>query len=87
MLERPTLHRYRLYGDFVGLAKLLVREGVGEFRFEALGPGQTRVTWSYSFELRSVLALPLGLAMVKIAFAGMQRASLARLAAVFERGA
>ncbi len=81
--DRPRRHTYRLYGDFKGIAKLLVTEGQGDWRFESLGERETRVTWHYEFELRSVLALPIGLVMVKVAFAGMQRTGLRGLAAAF----
>lgn len=81
--ERPRRHTYRLYGEFAGLAKLLVTEGFGDWRFEAVGEAQTRVTWRYEFELRSVLALPLAIPMMKVAFSGMQKATLAGLVAAF----
>lgn len=84
--ERPRQHSYRLYGEFKGLAKILVREGRADWRFEAVGERETRVHWRYEFELRSVLALPLAIPMMKVAFAGMQRSTLRGLAAVFTGG-
>jgi carbon monoxide dehydrogenase subunit G len=81
--ERPRQHSYRLYGDFKGPAKLLVTEGRGDWRFEPVGARETRVHWRYEFELRSVLALPFAIPMIKVAFAGMQRSGLRGLAAVF----
>jgi len=81
--ERPLRHSYRLYGSFKGPAKLLVTQGWGDWRFEALGERETRVTWRYEFELRSVLALPFAIPMLKVAFAGMQRVGLRGLAAAF----
>jgi hypothetical protein len=81
--ERPRLHAYRLYGEFAGLARLLVKEGRADWVFEPVGEGETRVRWRYEFELRSVFALPLAIPMMKVAFAGMQRSTLRGLAAVF----
>lgn len=83
--DRPRRHTYRLYGAFKGPAKLLVREGEGDWAFESLGPDSTRVVWHYSFELRSPLAWPFGLAMIRVAFAGMMRTGLRNLARAFER--
>lgn len=83
VFERPRRHDYRLYGDFKGPAKLLVREGRGAWRFEPVGERETRVHWRYEFELRSPLALPFAIPMLKVAFAGMQRRTLRGLAAVF----
>lgn len=83
VFDRPRQHGYRLYGGFAGLAKLLIREGRADWRFEAVGEHETRVRWRYEFELRSVLALPLAIPMMKVAFAGMQRSTLRGLAAVF----
>ncbi|MFV8756589.1 SRPBCC family protein [Nannocystaceae bacterium ST9] len=84
--DRPRRHTYRLYGAFKGPAKLLVREGRGDWRFEAVGERETRVHWRYEFELRSALAWPLAIPMIKVAFAGMQRSGLRGLAAAFAGG-
>jgi hypothetical protein len=80
----PSAHEYRLFGDFRGLAKLLVREGFGEWRFIALDDSRTDVHWKYEFTLTSPLAWPLALPMMKVAFANMQRGTLRRLKAAFE---
>lgn len=81
--DRPHRHTYRLYGNFRGPAKLLVREGQGDWTFASLGPNSTRVVWRYHFELRSPLLWPAGFAMIRVAFAGMMRAGLRNLAAAF----
>jgi len=81
--DPPSAHSYRLYGEFQGLAKLLVCEGRGDWEFVALGPSETEVRWRYEFTLTSALAAPVGLIMMKIAFANMQRGTLKRLRAGF----
>ena len=82
--EPPNAHAYRLYGDFRGIAKLLVREGRGDWTFVAIADAQTEVSWRYEFRLTSALAWPLALAMMKVAFANMQRGTLEQLRAGFE---
>ncbi|HLT35480.1 MAG TPA: SRPBCC family protein [Enhygromyxa sp.] len=82
--EPPSAHSYRLYGDFRGLAKLLVSEGRGDWRFVALDDARTEVSWRYQFTLTSPLAWPLALPMMKVAFANMQRGTLKLLRAAFE---
>jgi hypothetical protein len=80
----PSAHEYRLFGDFRGLAKLLVTEGFGEWRFLEHDESRTEVRWTYEFTLTSPLAWPLAVPMMKIAFANMQRGTLKRLKAAFE---
>lgn len=82
--EPPSAHSYRLYGNFRGLAKLLVTEGRGDWRFNELGESRTEVSWRYEFTLTSPLAWPLAVPMMKVAFANMQRGTLQRLRAGFE---
>ncbi len=82
--DPPRAHGYRLCGQFRGIAKLLVREGRGDWTFTEIDATHTQVTWRYAFTLTSVLAWPLGLAMMKVAFANMQRGTLEQLRAVFE---
>ncbi|HVH97994.1 MAG TPA: SRPBCC family protein [Enhygromyxa sp.] len=74
--DPPSAHAYRLYGNFRGLAKLLVIEGRGDWSFVVLGPSRTEVTWRYEFTLTSPLAFPLAVPMMKVAFANMQRGTL-----------
>jgi hypothetical protein len=78
--DPPRTHAYRLSGGFRGLAKLLVTEGRGEWTFTPIGPNhQTEVRWTYAFTLRSPLAWPLGILMVRVVFGKMQRGALERL--------
>ena len=81
--EPPLRHGYRLFGKFGGLARLLVREGRGDWEFRETDDGQTVVRWRYEFTLTSALAWPLGVVMMKVAFANMQRGALGRLRAVW----
>jgi hypothetical protein len=81
--EPPSAHAYRLYGNFRGLAKVLVTEGRGDWSFVALDESRTEVSWTYQFTLTSPLAWPLAVPMMKVAFANMQRGTLKLLAAEF----
>jgi hypothetical protein len=81
--EPPRRHGYRLFGEFGGLAKLLVREGRGDWEFHPTDAGETLVRWRYEFTLTTPLAWPLGVVMMKVAFANMQRRALGRLRAVW----
>jgi hypothetical protein len=83
VLDPPSTHAYRLYGDFRGIAKLLVREGQGRWSFVEIADDQTEVSWRYEFTLTSALAWPLAVPMMKVAFAKMQRRSLEALRSMF----
>jgi hypothetical protein len=72
-LERPTLQRYRLVRGFRGAAKLMVRGAHGRWVLEARA-GQTVIAWTFTFELRSVVAWPFGALMRRPFRRAMQKA-------------
>jgi carbon monoxide dehydrogenase subunit G len=76
-LERPRLQRYRLLGGFRGLAKLAVRGAHGRWELAPTGSA-TRVTWTFTFEIRP-LAYPIG-ALMRGPFRKAMRKALLRTA-------
>lgn len=83
LADQPTEFRYIVWGytNFVGL---LVDHAIGEFRFESLGD-QTRVSWTYSFQPRSVVARPFLSRFVNTTWAGLMRDTLAAMRKGSER--
>lgn len=68
-LDRPSRHHYRLVEGFRPPFSWLVKTAEGDWSFVA-EDGGTRVTWVYSFQLRSPLAAPLTLPIVRVFFRG-----------------
>ncbi len=62
---RPTRHQYRWVGGIKPPFSWLVRSGTGCWDFSEVN-GDTRVDWSYVFELRSALAYPLALPVISL---------------------
>lgn len=75
-LERPRTHGYRWQGPPLPFS-LIVRSGEAHWTFTP-DEGGTRVDWSYSFELTTVLVYPLGLAVAAL-FRRWMSAGLGRL--------
>lgn len=73
-LERPRVQRYRLLRGFRGIAKVAVRGAHGRWILESLATG-TRVTWTFTFEIRA-LAYPIG-ALMRGPFRKAMRSALA----------
>ena len=55
----PARHGYR-WGPPPKPLGLLIRQADGLFLFEEAGPGQTKVTWRYTFTFRSPVLWPVG---------------------------
>jgi hypothetical protein len=66
-LTPPSRHRYRLVSGFKPPFSWLVDWAEGDWHFTP-GDGATRVQWDYRFELKSALAAPAVLPIVKIFF-------------------
>jgi hypothetical protein len=66
-LTVPARHRYRLVSGFKPPFSWLVEFAEGDWRFTPETTG-TRIDWHYVFQLRSPLALPVALPIVKIFF-------------------
>jgi uncharacterized protein YndB with AHSA1/START domain len=65
--DRPSHHRYRWVRPPAPPFSLLVRAGEADWQFEPVQGGRaTRLTFTYSFQLTSVLAYPLGLVLVRV---------------------
>jgi hypothetical protein len=83
----PHRHAYRLYGDFQGLVRMMVREGRGAWTYTQRdapgGPPATSVRWDYEFELRSPAWIIVAGPLMKIAFFRAQRRCLERLRDAF----
>lgn len=83
----PHRHAYRLFGNFQGLVKLMVREGRGSWTYSeertADGHPLTRVRWDYEFELRNPAWIVVAAPLMKVAFHRAQRGCLERLSEVF----
>jgi len=58
VMDRPGRHEYRLASGFKRPLSWLVRSGHGQWLFTPLPTGQTRVEWTYVFELTSPLSYP-----------------------------
>jgi hypothetical protein len=76
--DRPASFAYTVDG-FSGPVRHLVREGRGQWWFEAAGDA-TDVRWTYTFEARSPAAALLLAPVVKIAWRGFMRRALVELA-------
>ncbi len=74
-LERPSRHRYRLVEGFQPPFSWMVKTAEGDWLFAPV-EGGTRVTWIYSFQLRSALAAPVTLPIVKLFFRRAMEACL-----------
>jgi len=79
----PHRHAYRLYGEFQGLVRWMVREGRGAWTYtarpDAEGHPQTHVRWDYEFELRNPAWLLVAAPLTKIGFHRAQQRCLERL--------
>lgn len=71
-LVRPRQHLYRWASGLRPPLSLLVRWGEAEWTFRPDGAG-TEVTWVYRFELRSLLAYPVALVVVRLFNTWMSR--------------
>lgn len=76
-VERPSRHAYRLTKGLKLPFTLLVRSAKGEWQLEQQGDG-TQITWTFSFELTSAFAWPVGKLMTRPFGIAMQQA-LARI--------
>jgi hypothetical protein len=63
--DPPVNHRYRWTGGVKPPFSFLVRSGMGNWDFIETD-GRTRIVWTYTFELTSLLAYPLALPIVWI---------------------
>lgn len=68
-LTPPLRHRYRLLGGFKPPFSWMVAHADGCWQFTAQGSG-THIRWDYAFTLRSPLAWPVVLPIVKVFFRG-----------------
>ena len=76
-LDRPARHRYRWANRPEPPLGWLVRAGEGDWVFSSSG-SDTRIRWTYRFELSHVIALPLALPIVGLFRIWMAR-GLARI--------
>lgn len=76
--EQNTRFAYKV-SDFSGPFALLVREAIGEWRFEKLDADRTRIDWIYRFFPKSDLAKPVLWLIVKLAWPGYLGAALSRV--------
>jgi hypothetical protein len=65
--EPGAEHRYRIEKGFVPPFGWLIRAAIGHWTFVGVG-AETRVTWRYRFELRSVVAIPIAGLIVHVFF-------------------
>lgn len=77
VFERPRLHRYRIDHFGPPLAKLF-RMGEGAWSFTSERDG-ARVTWSYRYELTSILAWLAAVLFVKVLMRGAMRRAVNQL--------
>jgi hypothetical protein len=66
-LTPPQRHRYRLVSGFKPPFSWMIEYAEGDWRFTR-ETGATRIDWHYAFHLRTPLALPVVLPIVKIFF-------------------
>jgi Polyketide cyclase / dehydrase and lipid transport len=85
--ERPRRFAYRVEGFTHPVLGRLVRQARGEWLFEEAGPSSTAVQWSYTFEPRSVVAVPVLLPIVKILWSGYMGRALRELKRLAEASA
>jgi uncharacterized protein YndB with AHSA1/START domain len=82
--DRPSQHRYRWVRPPAPPFSLVVRVAEGEWLFEpAQGGRETRLIWTYGFELTSALAYPAAL-ILRAVFARWMRQNLERLRTLIE---
>jgi Polyketide cyclase / dehydrase and lipid transport len=74
LVDQPDVFRYIVWG-YTNYAGLLIDHAIGEFRFEPLGE-RTRVSWTYSFRPRPVLARPFLSRFVHTTWARLMRDTL-----------
>jgi hypothetical protein len=84
VVEAPSRYGYRLASGFKPPFSRLVRAGDAEWTLRADGD-HTRLSWTYGFELRSLLAYPLTALLVVFLFGGAMRACLAETRRCLER--
>ena len=78
--EPPVMQQYRWGGELKPPLSWLVRSGTGHWTFSEEAEG-TRVHWSYTFELTSVLAWPLTM-VLSVLFRRFMERCLDKLAAL-----
>ncbi|MGH8455099.1 MAG: SRPBCC family protein [Nevskiales bacterium] len=79
-LTPPERHRYRLVSGFKPPFSWMVEYAEGDWRFTPDG-ADTRIDWHYAFQLRSPLALPVLLPIIKIFFRRAMQDCLEAMAA------
>jgi hypothetical protein len=83
LVDQPDVFRYMVWG-YTNYARLMIDHAIGEFTYEDEG-GKTRLTWTYSFQPRSVIVRPFLSRFVNGTWAELMRNTLDAMRAGGER--